>query len=328
VIAGLSGQILAPWVSALTALILLLALLRRRTLPLDHPNERSLHDAPVPRVGGLALVPAIAAGWVFVPTAAPWSIWAPAALLFALSFLDDLRDLPVRVRLVAHLIAAAMTAGTLVLPEAGWLAALGALLFIAWTTNLYNFMDGSDGLAGGMALIGFSGYAIGAWLGGAEALAFACLSISAASGVFLCFNFHPARVFLGDAGSIPLGFLAAALGVHGWIDGLWPVWFPPVVFSPFIVDASVTLMRRALRGERVWQAHRQHYYQRLVRSGWGHRRTALGEYVLMAACAAVGLAGMSRSIETQAALLAGCALVYLFLMRLIDRAWHRHADEA
>jgi UDP-N-acetylmuramyl pentapeptide phosphotransferase/UDP-N-acetylglucosamine-1-phosphate transferase len=94
-----------------------------------------------------------------------------------------------------------------------------------------------------------------------------------AAAVFLKANFHPARIFLGDVGSVPLGFLAGALGALGVYRDLVPVWFPFVVFAPFFVDATVTLLRRMLRGERFWQAHREHYYQRLVQMGWGHRRT-------------------------------------------------------
>src|SRR6476659_1011719 len=105
--------------------------------------------------------------------------------------------------------------------------------------------------------------------------------VAAAAAAFLLFNFHPARIFMGDAGAIPLGFLAATLGVTGWINGLWPLWLPVLVFSPFIADASVTLAKRALRGEKIWQAHREHYYQRVVRAGFGHRNMALLGYILM-----------------------------------------------
>ena len=89
---------------------------------------------------------------------------------------------------------------------------------------------------------------------------------------------------MGDVGSVPMGFLAAALTVMGVHDGVFDIWVPLLIFSPFIVDATVTLFRRLLRGERVWHAHREHYYQRLVLAGWGHPRTVLAEYLLMLAC--------------------------------------------
>jgi UDP-N-acetylmuramyl pentapeptide phosphotransferase/UDP-N-acetylglucosamine-1-phosphate transferase len=255
---------------------------------LDQPNVRSLHERPVPRTGGLAIAAGTAVSMAFGAS----MLWAPlaaAAALAVLSFLDDLFGLPTSVRLLAHLAAAGFVAWYLLSPmELGSLAAIA--LAIAWITNLYNFMDGSDGLAGGMALIGFGAYGLAAWLAGESALAATCWCVAAASAAFLLYNFHPARLFLGDVGSIPLGFLAGALGILGWRDDAWPLWFPLLVFAPFFGDATVTLAKRALRGERVWQAHREHYYQRLVQMGFGHRRTAYVYYAAMLACAAVALA--------------------------------------
>jgi hypothetical protein len=135
---------------------------------------------------------------------------------------------------------------------------------------------------------------------------------------FLLFNFPPARVFMGDAGSIPLGFLAAVLGLIGWRAGLWPLWFPLVVFGPFTVDASVTLARRMVRGERIWEAHRSHYYQRLILSGWTHRRAAVWEYGLMLLSAAVAIAALRVSNVVAIALLSALALVYGAAMVAVD----------
>ena len=146
-------------------------------------------------------------------------------------------------------------------------------LAVAWITNLYNFMDGSDGLAGGMSVAGFGAYSIAAWLAGDAATGALCAAISGASVAFLLHNFYPARIFMGDVGSIPLGFLAAALGIVGWRNDAWPLWFPLLVFGPFIGDATVTFFKRVARRERVWRAHREHYYQRMVRMGFGHRGT-------------------------------------------------------
>jgi UDP-N-acetylmuramyl pentapeptide phosphotransferase/UDP-N-acetylglucosamine-1-phosphate transferase len=109
------------------------------------------------------------------------------------------------------------------------------------------------------------------------------MAVAGVSG-FLVFNWPPARIFMGDVGSTFLGFLAGVLSVRGVRDGLFDFWVPVLVFSPFIVDATLTLLRRLFRGERIWQAHREHYYQRLVLLGWSHRKTVLAEYVLMLAC--------------------------------------------
>jgi UDP-N-acetylmuramyl pentapeptide phosphotransferase/UDP-N-acetylglucosamine-1-phosphate transferase len=324
---GLTQYIVAPIISACATWGLLRALESKRNLPLDRPNERSLHVAPVPRVGGLAIVPAIALAWAFVPGAVQVAIWGPAVFLFAISFLDDIRGLRVSFRLGAHLLAAGMTAAALMEPRAGVAAAAVTAIAIAWMTNLYNFMDGSDGLAGGMASIGFGSYGIAAWMGGSLALASACAAVAFASLVFLTHNFHPARVFLGDSGSIPIGFLAAALGAHGWLENLWPAWFPLLVFSPFIVDASVTLLRRCVRREKIWRAHREHYYQRLVQLGWGHKKTALAEYALMLTCGLAALFALQQPAAAQVILLTTCAVLYLLLTTFIDRAWRRRAQE-
>ena len=207
-----------------------------------------------------------------------------------------------------------------------------ALLIVAvvWITNLYNFMDGADGHAGGMSLLGFGTYALAALLAGDLPLATLCGAISAACVAFLIYNFYPARIFLGDVGSIPLGFLAAALGLIGWRNDDWPLWFPVLVFGPFIGDATLTLARRALRRERVWQAHREHYYQRLVRMGFGHRGTALISYAAMLVCAAAALFGRTAASAGQAAAFGGASLALAAFAVWIDLRWarHRRQDEA
>ncbi|MCW5575109.1 MAG: glycosyltransferase family 4 protein [Burkholderiales bacterium] len=291
-------------------------------IALDKPNARSLHTVPVPRTGGIGLLTGIAAGWLFAGVHWPWAFWSAMALIIAVSLLDDLRGLSATVRLAAHLLAAALAVLAL-LPEAGGLTIAIAVLLVAWMCNLYNFMDGSDGLAGGMACSGFLCYAIAAAFAGSTQFAQLNLAIAAAAAGFLVHNFHPARIFLGDAGSVPLGFLAATLGLTGWQQHDWTWWFPLLVFAPFIVDASVTLARRVLSGARFWEAHRDHYYQRLVQIGIGHRRTALLEYALMAGSGALALWAMTLRGSVQYGLLAAIAVVYLMLLVLIERAWRR-----
>jgi phospho-N-acetylmuramoyl-pentapeptide-transferase len=245
--------------------------------------------------------------------------------LAAVSFLDDRGHVPIGLRFLAHGIAAVAFVALELAGIAFWWQ-LGAVIAVLWFTNLYNFMDGSDGLAGGMALFGFAAYALGAWSAGDLILAATAASIAAAAAAFLAFNFPPARVFMGDAGSIPLGFLAAALGLFGWREQHWPLWFPLLVFSPFVVDASVTLLKRVLRGEPFWRAHRTHYYQRLVQLGWGHRDTALAEYALMAGCGAAALWSLGRPDTVQLAILGSAALIYVVLGASIDIAWMRRRN--
>jgi UDP-N-acetylmuramyl pentapeptide phosphotransferase/UDP-N-acetylglucosamine-1-phosphate transferase len=202
-------------------------------IALDLPNERSLHQAPVPRVGGIVLVGiALAAAAVVAPELR--QVLLLAAALALVSAWDDRHGLPVAVRLAVHVAAAAVVALQVDVPL--WIT-VGLVVMLTWAMNLYNFMDGSDGLAGGMALFGFGAFGIAA-SGTAPEMATAALCVAAAAAGFLRHNFHPARVFLGDAGSVPLGFLAASFGLVGWARGLWPAWFPLLVFSPFVVDAT------------------------------------------------------------------------------------------
>jgi UDP-N-acetylmuramyl pentapeptide phosphotransferase/UDP-N-acetylglucosamine-1-phosphate transferase len=140
------------------------------------------------------------------------------------------------------------------------------------------------------------------------------LALAAATLPFLLANWPPARIFLGDAGSVPLGFLAAVFGIEGWRGGWWPSWFPLLVFLPFIADASSTLLRRLLRGEPVWLAHRDHSYQRLVQLGLGHAGTLALYAALMIGAAMSGLAALARAPQAGWYLLVvwGTALALLF----------------
>lgn len=292
----------------------------------DIPNERSLHSVPVPRVGGVGIMASLLAGAGFLGWGSLMPVVAIALALAVVSAIDDARGLPAGTRFLAHFGAAAALL-LVYFPEWPWWFLALALVTLVWVTNLYNFMDGSDGLAGGMTTIGFGVYAIAAFVAGSAGLGVLCASLAGAGIGFLVFNFPPARVFLGDAGSIPLGFLAAALGAIGFAADTWPVWFPAVVFSPFIADASVTLIRRLARRERVWQAHKTHYYQRLIRLGNSHRRVALGAYALMGSVGAIALAATNATVPMQAFAVAGTLCLYAFLFLSVDRAWRRR-DEA
>ncbi len=271
------------------------------------PNERSLHDHPVPHTGGLAILasilvgaPVAAVGYGTVPPAGWTAIAAGALLVAGVSLVDDWRGLSPLIRLAVHLAAAVLLAGAgFLLPldrvispsqTSTVLTVLATVVGVVWMTNLYNFMDGMDGFAGGMTVFGFGFLAAFGVLGNEPFYAAVMAVISGGALGFLAWNFPPARIFMGDTGAATLGFLAAASALWGVRDGLFPFWVPVLVFSPFIVDSSVVLLRRLLRGERVWQAHRSHYYQRLVQAGWGHRKTVLVEYVLML------LAGLSALI--------------------------------
>ena len=292
---------------------------------LDHANERSLHSTPVPRTGGLAIAAGVAGAYALGGVGVQGALLAAAGLAI-MSFVDDVISLPVLLRLVMHVAAAV---AVLALMESRYepMLFLALVLGIAWFANVFNFMDGSDGLAAGMSVLGFGACAIAAYGDGVTALAVTCISISAASFAFLLFNFAPARIFMGDSGSIPLGFLAAAVGVEGWREGLWELWFPVLVFSPFLADATLTLAKRLWRREKVWEAHREHYYQRAIRMGFGHRNTALAEYVLMAACAGVALVIRKGTPNLQVISIGLCVSAYCALAFWIDSRWARFGTD-
>jgi UDP-N-acetylmuramyl pentapeptide phosphotransferase/UDP-N-acetylglucosamine-1-phosphate transferase len=215
-----------------------------------------------------------------------------------ISFWDDHSFVPVVWRFAVQTLGACMLiAAGLILRDTGFpLASVSApltylltILFVVWMTNLYNFMDGMDGFAAGMAVFGFGSFAISGGLAGDALFASLSAVTAAAAAGFLVFNFPPARIFMGDTGSAVLGLLAAGFMLWGSQRGVFPLWTGLIIFSPFIVDATVTLLRRLIRAEPVWKAHKTHYYQRLVQLGWGHRRTVVREYMLMAVAAVTGI---------------------------------------
>jgi UDP-N-acetylmuramyl pentapeptide phosphotransferase/UDP-N-acetylglucosamine-1-phosphate transferase len=297
---------------------------------IDRPNARSLHGTPVPRGGGLAAILGFGSSWGLLTLwglGAPELAWVAGAALpvAGVSLLDDFGHVSRRLRLGVHLgaalilIAGGLAWSVLDFPGTGWplplplplpLAWALTLLFVVWMANLYNFMDGMDGFAGGMTLFGFAALAVLGWRGADLPFALAAACVAAAAGGFLTCNFPPARIFLGDVGSSTLGLIAAGLSLWGTHRGLFPLWAAWLAFSPFIVDATWTLLARLVRRERIWEAHRCHHYQRLVLAGWGHRKTVLRSYAVMAGAAACAVAAPDLTAQDQWTLLAGWAAIY------------------
>lgn len=298
----------------------------------DPPNERSLHAIPTPRIGGLGILGA-ALPFAGLHATGPLAVTLACALGLALvSLADDLRGLPISIRLGAHagaaLVAVTSIGGWAAADAWGWLACAATIVAIVWATNLFNFMDGADGLAAGMAVAGFAAYALAAFAAAEVALALVALALASASAGFGIHNFPPARAFLGDAGSIPLGFLAAALGWYGIASGAWPIAFPLLVFSPFVVDATATLLRRMARREAFWRAHRSHCYQRLALSGWTRRRLTLAAWALMAASASSALVLLAAGAMLQCGIIFFWAVAYALMLLAIDRSTRKMANPA
>jgi UDP-N-acetylmuramyl pentapeptide phosphotransferase/UDP-N-acetylglucosamine-1-phosphate transferase len=305
----------------------LIPILRRRKL-LDHPNERSSHSVPTPRGGGVALVGSVVLAWLGLAGGG----WVPpevagisfgAGLLGAVSWIDDLRGLSPLLRLFAQ--GAAVAAGMCVLPGShsgleawpGSAFLLGGIgLLWVWWINLFNFMDGIDGLAAseaaaiGVGVLLFTTLGIGADPASAAPSA---AVVGAAIG-FLVWNWSPARIFLGDVGSVPLGYLLGFLLLQLALRGFWKVAL--IVSLYFWADATMTLMRRVLRGERVWQAHREHYYQQATQAGLGHAavvKRVITANVLLIGCAWAaengwGALSLAASVAIVAALLVALSL--------------------
>ena len=309
-------------ISFIVSFLVLIGLLKTNlaNIALDAPNHRSLHTTLTPRTGGLAIMLGVLIAFVLL--GGLWTWVGIVAGFMLVSLMDDVRGLQVRWRLVIQLLLC-VDFVWFFMPQQPWWVILFAVLALVWMTNLYNFMDGSDGLAGGMAVFGFGACALASYMVGNAQVTLMCGAIATSSLAFLLFNFHPAKIFMGDAGSIPLGFLAGAIGLYGWQHTLWPMWFPVLVFSPFILDATITLLKRALRREKLWQAHREHYYQRLIQLGWGHKKTAIAEYALMFSIAICALVMLKLSYLWVILLLLFWLFVYFYIMLKIDKLWEQ-----
>ena len=276
--------------AAFIAAALLTGLVRRAALHgglLDHPNERSSHVAPTPRGGGVAIVLvvlAVVAWWALrgkIPVATALGLLLGGGLVAAIGFLDDRGHVPAHIRLLVHLVAlggALLAVGGL--PPVQWGGArvdLGpagdafAVIACAWFLNLFNFMDGIDGIAAAEgAFVSFASAALVAAGGGPGTLVAVWATLGAASLGFLAWNWPPAHIFMGDVGSGFLGFAIALLLVVSTASPQFSVWTAIILVAPFVADATVTLLRRAIRGDRWYSAHRSHAYQRLSRRWGGH----------------------------------------------------------
>lgn len=302
---------------------------------LDYPNSRSLHTVPIPRSGGVAVLTGIVVGGLFwfasfynreVCTAVVSALLPVASV----SFLEDRYGVHFGVRILFHFCAATVLysmgyeISRIELMEVSWIISpfVGfflSTLYVVWMINLYNFMDGMDGFASGMAVIGFTSFAFLGWQSNNTLFVGASLIIVGASLGFLAFNFPPAKIFLGDTGSSTLGLLVAVFSLWAAQKNIFPLWIAGLIFSPFIVDATVTLCYRTLTGQKIWLPHKTHCYQLLAQTSWGHRDTLFAEYVLMLACSGSALVAMQLSTDAQVVLLLCWLLIYALLVWGIRR---------
>ncbi|TDG13525.1 glycosyltransferase family 4 protein [Seongchinamella unica] len=268
-------------VTLLLSLALCGAYLRfaRRLQILDRPNERSSHTRPTPHGGGVPLLLAMGLGVAMAPVA--WQaqyllLMALAFGLSALGVLDDLRGLSVRLRFSLYCLACVLAVLVIQNPlatpgPASLLIALVSVAALLWMLNLYNFMDGIDGYAATQCIIACACVVLLAWgQGAAPQYLLFCLLLAAAQVGFLFWNWPTARLFMGDAGSVPTGFLLGALALYGHAQGYLPLACWLILLAVFVTDASVTLLWRVATGQAFTQPHRLHAYQRLSRHLGGH----------------------------------------------------------
>jgi len=303
---------------------------------------------PTPQTGGLAIILSVVVALIAAASVlaiaqpskpvlpkglASGSVWIVASMLliFVVSFIDDCVGLPAALRLGVQAVSASiiiggvgLTLSSIPVPggpniSLGIAAIPVSVLVLLWMANLYNFMDGMDGFAGGMTFFGFGFLAYFGWQAHFPVMLIIATFVAMGALGFLIHNFPPARIFMGDAGSITLGFLAGTLMILGVRDGIFELWVPIMIFSPFIIDATVTLIRRALRRKRIWEGHREHYYQRLVLSGWSHRRTVLAEYGLMIACGGLAVLYHHSTDKVRLVILGIWASIFLVWGILVHR---------
>ncbi|MFD2204970.1 MraY family glycosyltransferase [Kiloniella antarctica] len=257
---------------------------------LDTPNARSSHTIPTPRGGGIALMAVLLLGWLGYglssATSIPglWQIMAGSLGLMAISWLDDLKNLSAKVRLIVQFVAVVigfwgLSQGGLTIklfpefiPQTVDLIILG--MAWVWFINLYNFMDGIDGITGiETASITVGLIALALLLSWPQEYYYLPLIVLATTLGFLIWNWEPSSIFLGDVGSVPLGYILGWFFLLLITKGLWAAAFILPLY--YLCDATWTLVKRALRRERIWQAHKEHYYQKAVRNGASHKKVAL-----------------------------------------------------
>lgn len=295
---------------------------RNSILVEDIPNERSLHTGTARRGGGIAIIMTVAAiaGWLWVPEPGKW-LWQliiGASLLgyAVIGLLDDRNCLSISQRLAAQgifaggLFVAAIQLGWILsadhflifkhtLPLPLWLLLPALGLWLLWMVNLFNFMDGIDGLAAVQAVV--AAFTLGFWFfaSGETFLGLVNFSVGGGALAFAFFNCSPARVFLGDVGSLSLGAWFGWMSILGAISGKLPFEAFLLLYGLFVFDASYTLVVRIIRGENWWRGHRSHLYQRLVRAGWSHKQVSavsLAGCITLAALASLNVSGAGHPV--------------------------------
>lgn len=329
------ARLMTAAIASLVASLVTCEVVRRialRRALLDAPNERSLHTVPTPRLGGIAIVVVTLTASLIAWDSTSREVRVVVGLCAGIALVglrDDLRPMSARARLaiqVAVSVALLWLLGTptmsiapdVTLPVPSSVVGVLLVVWMVGVLNIYNFMDGMDGLAACQTISGAAALAV--VLGVGTSMSSLAVSLAASSVGFLALNFPPARIFMGDAGSTFIGLAFAALAVVGMHHGI-PITVSALPITPFLLDGTFTIIRRALRKEKIWTAHRSHLYQRAVQTGLGHRDVLL-VYVVWMGVAAAG-AVLASSMGTAA--LAAAWLTSLLGLGLVWR-WVVHRE--
>jgi UDP-GlcNAc:undecaprenyl-phosphate/decaprenyl-phosphate GlcNAc-1-phosphate transferase len=300
-------------------------LLRRAAV--DLPNSRSSHSVPTPRGGGAPIAVGLVAAALLIRGTAAVTFALAVAAFAAIGFADDLAGLPAGRRLLMQGLASLAVAELLVArsglpPMELAAAAIAITIWLIGFVNAFNFMDGVNGISAAHAAVGGAVYACLGWWRGELFLAAAGAAVAAGALAFLPWNAARARVFLGDVGSYALGAALALLAARAVLTGV----APEAALAPlalYLADTGWTLQRRARAGEKIFQAHRTHTYQRLCDIGWSHQRVTIVTAGLTATLCLLGAASLTSSYALRAGadLAAVCLLAtYLRAPALLRRA--------
>lgn len=287
----------------------------------DFPNKRSSHSKPTLKIGGLLIF------LILVPIGFFSNyFYSPASLaclliIFLISFIDDLIHVSNLLRLVTHFIVAFIF--IVFLPINDFYLIIFFTISLVWITNLYNFMDGIDGLSIFMTIVGFSSLAIQFYLNHFNDFVYLPLLLVITIFPYIFFNFYKSKIFLGDAGAASIGFLAGSVGLVGWVNNVWPIWFPTLIFSTFGADATLTVLIKLINKKNPLLPHKEYFFHKLIDLGLGKKTTATVYLFFMVLSSLLGFVMINLDHLSINLIFYSYMSILLILLILIHFRWMR-----
>ena len=294
----------------------------------DTANERSMHQGQVPRGGGIVIIVLLLISLLLLSITSDrptlfLGLFIAVLLWSALSWRDDQYDLSPKLRFALQILFALFVVSAFgwvdniqlsseLRISITWFGTFLSFMGILWLANLYNFMDGMDGLVAAQSIIASLTFSFWYWALGDLEIAFVCLVVAAACYGFLLWNWRPAKIFMGDVGSVTLGAFFACLIIIGASRFDVPVLSMVMLFGLFVADASITMLKRVIKGEKIWLPHRQHYYQRLGLAGMAHEKIVVFSILAMLFCSL--LATLSLIYRDTILLCLGVLCLFIFCL--------------